>query len=324
MGRFYAMDRDNRWERVKEAAEILINGSSTIFNDPIAEVESRYSLGETDEFLVPFMVEKGATIKDNDVVIFFNFRADRAREMTTFLTQPNFDRFDIRPPKLAYYVSMNVYDEKFNLAAAFPPERPKNILGEVLSNYGLTQLRIAETEKYAHVTYFFNGGEETPFKNEERVLIQSPKDVKTYDQKPEMSAYIVTEELLSRIDSDKYDFIVVNYANCDMVGHTGVYEAAVKAVEVVDLCVGRVVDKVIAKGGAALIISDHGNSEQMLDKYGKPHTAHTTNSVPCILVTPLKDKFILKNGKLADVAPSILKIMGIPKPNEMSGEEIIF
>ncbi len=324
-GRFYAMDRDKRWDRIYEAYKVIVNGESDIYSDAVAEIQNRYSKNETDEFIKPFLVNKNGVIKDNDVVIFFNFRADRAREFTRALNEKGFDKFDVsNRPLLSYYVTMTLYDEGFDFPVAFPPEKLKNILTEVLSNRGMKILKIAETEKYAHVTYFFNGGEETPFKNEDRVLIPSPKDVKTYDLKPEMSAFLITEEVLKRIDSDKYDFIVLNFANCDMVGHTGVYEAAIKAVETVDICVGKIYKKIMSKGGAILLISDHGNCEEMVDKNGKPHTAHTTNPVPFIFISSLKDKICTKDGILGDIAPTILKIAGVPKPVEMTGKELLY
>jgi 2,3-bisphosphoglycerate-independent phosphoglycerate mutase len=324
MGRFYAMDRDKRWERIEKAYNVIVKGEGNVIPDPVNELKKRYNNGETDEFIKPFLVNRSGTIKDNDVVIFFNFRADRARELTLALTDDNFSYFNIaNRPKLSHYVTMTLYDESFPYPIAFPPEKLKNILGEVIANKGYKQLRIAETEKYAHVTYFFNGGEEQPFPNEDRVLIPSPKEVKTYDLKPEMSAYLVTDEVLRRIDSDKYDFIVLNYANPDMVGHTGVYEAAVKAIETVDICSGKVAKKILDKGGAVILISDHGNSEQMRDKYGNPHTAHTSNPVPFIFISNLNKKIPVKDGILADVAPTILGLMGIKKPIEMTGKDLL-
>ena len=323
-GRFYAMDRDKRWDRIFKAYDVIVNGKGNIYSNIVEEIKNRYNNNETDEFIKPFLVNKNGIIKENDAVIFYNFRADRARELTTALTSLNFKEFDIsNRPVISYYATMTLYDEAFNLPVAFPPEKLKNILTEVLSDRNYKILKIAETEKYAHVTYFFNGGEETPFKNEERVLIPSPKDVKTYDLKPEMSAFLVTEEVLKRIDSDKYDFIVLNFANCDMVGHTGVYNAAVKAVESVDKCVGKIYKKVSEKGGVILLISDHGNCEEMVDKNGKPHTAHTTNPVPFIFISSLKHKINTENGILADIAPTILKIFGIRKPAEMTGKILI-
>ncbi len=324
MGRFYAMDRDKRWERIEKAYNVLVKGENLTEKTPVEELESRYLQGETDEFVQPFLTDEKGIIKEKDSVIFFNFRADRARELSIALNDKNFNKFDIsNRPEISYYATMTQYDETFDFPVAFPQEKLKNILGEIISLKNFKQLRIAETEKYAHVTYFFNGGDEKPFKGEDRVLIPSPKEVKTYDLKPEMSAYLVTDEVLKRIDSDKYEFIVLNFANPDMVGHTGIYEAAVKAVETVDTCVGKIVDKVLEQGGAVLLISDHGNCEQMRDENGSPHTAHTTNPVPFIFISKLNNKVTLKEGILADIAPTVLSLMGIPKPFEMTGKELI-
>jgi 2,3-bisphosphoglycerate-independent phosphoglycerate mutase len=258
-------------------------------------------------------------------VIFFNFRSDRAREITRALTFEPFDGFERqRLPKLADYVCKTEYDATFGLAIAFEQQALTNLLGGVLSAAGLTQLRIAETEKYAHVTFFFNGGVETPFPNEERALIPSPKEVATYDLKPEMSAYAVADELIARLDQDRYDVVILNFANCDMVGHTGILPAAIKAVETVDVCAGRVVEKVRALGGTVLITADHGNAEQMVDEKGEPHTAHTTNPVWLVLVDDRRKEAVLKaGGKLADIAPTMLKLLGLPQPTEMTGESLL-
>ncbi len=324
MGRFYAMDRDRRWERIEKAYKVIVNGEGREIKNFIEEVAKRYEKGETDEFIVPFIVDKNGTIQDNDVVIFYNFRADRARELTRALMEDNFSNFNIKNrPKISYFCTMTMYDKDFPFPIIFPPEKYKNILGEVISNYKLRQLRIAETEKYAHVTYFFNCGREKPFENEDRVLIPSPQEVKTYDQKPEMSAYLVTDEVLRRIDNNIYDFIVLNYANLDMVGHTGVLEATIKAFEALDKCVEKVVKKVLEKNGIIFFMSDHGNSELMVDEHGNPHTAHTTNKVPFIFISNTVKPKEIKDGKLADVAPTILKVMGIPIPNEMDGANLI-
>jgi 2,3-bisphosphoglycerate-independent phosphoglycerate mutase len=324
MGRFYAMDRDKRWERIEKAYNVLVKGEGKIFKDPVEEIRIRYESGETDEFIKPFLVNKNAVIKDNDSVIFFNFRADRARELSNALNDKDFDKFSVKErPQIGYFATMTLYDETFDFPVAFPPEKLKNILGEIISKKGLNQLRIAETEKYAHVTYFFNGGDENPFPKEDRVLIPSPKEIKTYDLKPEMSAFLVTDEVLRRIDSGKYDFIVLNFANPDMVGHTGVYDAAIKAIETVDICAGKVVAKVLEKGGAVILMSDHGNSEQMADSNGNPHTAHTLNPVPFIFIANISEKITVKNGILSDVAPTVLSVMGISKPIEMTGKELI-
>ena len=328
-GRFYAMDRDTRWDRTEQAYQLYTQGSGLCETDPVAAVRSAYTRGETDEFVKPIaLTDKQGNpltrLQDGDAVIFFNFRADRARQITRALTQNDFDGF-ARPGRIALsdYVCMALYEEQFDLPVAFPPERLKNILGQVVSNRRLHQLRIAETEKYAHVTYFFNGGEETPFDNEDRCLVPSPRDIPTYDHKPEMSAFKVTEEVLQRIASDKYDLIILNFANMDMVGHTGIIEAAVKAVETVDQCVGRIVDAVRAKAGAILITADHGNAETMREENGKSHTAHTTNPVPLILVDDSRKDVTLAEGILADIAPTILSLMDVPKPEEMTGQSLI-
>ncbi|HLO27387.1 MAG TPA: 2,3-bisphosphoglycerate-independent phosphoglycerate mutase, partial [Geobacteraceae bacterium] len=289
IGRYYAMDRDNRWERVEKAYAAMVYGEGAPFVSAGTAIEKSYLDGVTDEFVVPSVVAEGGVavgrVKDGDGFIFFNFRSDRAREITRTFTDSAFSGFERKAwPRLASYVCMTTYDETFGLPVAFGPEGLKNILGDVLSKAGLTQLRIAETEKYAHVTFFFNGGSEVPFPSEERVLIPSPKDVATYDLKPEMSAYPVTDELLKRLDEDKYDVVVLNFANADMVGHTGILPAAVRAIEVVDACVGRLVEKVRAKGGQVIITADHGNAESMVDENGGPHTAHTTKRAPLILV----------------------------------------
>ncbi len=324
-GRFYAMDRDKRWERVKKAYDALVNGEGVKATTAISAIESSYQQEVFDEFVEPTLICNGeepiATIKNNDSVIFFNFRPDRAREITRALVDPEFDGFETKKLNL-YFVCMTQYDEKIpNVNVAFKPTTLKNTFGEYISNKGYTQLRIAETEKYAHVTFFFNGGEEKQYPGEDRILVQSPK-VETYDMKPEMSAYEVTEKVVDAINSEKYDCIILNYANPDMVGHTGNLDAAVKAIETIDECLGKVVEAVEAKGGVLLITADHGNAEQMIDyKTGEPHTAHTTNPVPLILVG--MDNVKLKQGKLADLAPTMLDIMGLEKPEEMTGESII-
>ena len=329
-GRYYAMDRDKRWDRIKRAWDALVRGEGPRAPSAADAVEAAYAEGQTDEFVVPRVITDAsgrpvATVRDGDAVIFFNFRADRARQLTRAFTQPDFDGFEVDGrPELAYFATFTLYDETFGLPVAFPPEHLRNIFGEVVSAAGLRQLRIAETEKYAHVTYFFNGGEETPFPGEDRVLIPSPREVATYDQKPEMSAFGVRDRLLQEIDRDVYDLVVVNFANLDMVGHTGIYEAAVKAVEAVDACVGAVVEAFTAKGYACLITGDHGNAEEMWDEAaGQPHTAHTTNRVPCILVDPRNPGLRLRSdGILADVAPTLLAIMGLPQPAEMTGRPL--
>lgn len=324
-GRFYAMDRDNRWDRIEQAFKAVVAGEGVMETDPVQAIKNAYAAGETDEFIKPAVIRSGdemaaGRIKDGDGIIFFNFRADRARELVRALTEPGFSEFDVSSrPKITDLVTMTMYDASFNLPVAFPPETLVNILGEEVSRAGLKQLRIAETEKYAHVTYFFNGGREEPFEGEDRVLIPSPREVRTYDEKPEMSAFEVTEELLKRIESGKYSLIVVNYANGDMVGHTGIMDAAVKACTVVDECVGRVVDAWTRQGGAALVTADHGNAEIMLDDHGNPVTAHSTSPVPLYLVDDKRKYGSLEMGKLADVAPTILEIMGLKIPAEMTG-----
>lgn len=323
-GRFYAMDRDTRWDRTESAYRLYTLAEGRRSSDAVSAVKEAYGNGETDEFIKPVCLNHDAVIKDNDAVIFFNFRADRARQMTRAMNIPDFDGF-VRPvvPKLSSYVCMTRYDEKFGLPVAFPPEVPTGILGEVLSLNGLKQLRIAETEKYAHVTYFFNGGEEKPFPGEDRVLIPSPRDVKTYDLKPEMSARLVADELMKRLGEGVYDFCAVNFANMDMVGHTGIVEAAVKAAETVDSCVGDIADIVGRMGGTLIITADHGNAEKMTDDEGSPHTAHTLNPVPFVLVDDNRKGLRLKNGRLCDIAPTVLDLMGMKKPSEMTGESLV-
>ena len=325
-GRFYSMDRDKRWERVKKSYDMLVNGIGNKATSAIAAIENSYQKEVFDEFVEPTIIcneeEPVAKIEKNDSVIFFNFRPDRAREITRTLVDKEFEAFETKKDLNLYYVCFTQYDEEMpNVKIAFKPTALKNTFGEYISNKGLTQLRIAETEKYAHVTFFFNGGEEKQYKGEDRILIPSPK-VETYDMKPEMSAYEVTEKVVNAINSKKYDCIILNYANPDMVGHTGNLEAAIKALEAIDECVGKVVDAVQKNNGTLLITADHGNIEQMIDyKTGEPHTAHTTNPVPLILVG--KDDVKLKSGKLADLAPTMLDIMGLEKPEEMTGESLI-
>lgn len=328
-GRYYAMDRDKRWERVQKAYEAMVLGEGIRKYSPAEAVSQSYENGRTDEFVLPAVMLEVKTnrpvglIKDGDAVIFCNFRSDRAREITQALTDPAFDGFRRRGlPRLSSFTCLTMYDETFGLPAAFPPVRLTNILGEVLSRDGVRQLRIAETEKYAHVTFFFNGGEEPPFPLEDRVLVPSPRDIATYDQKPAMSAREITEELVGRILSRQYGFILVNYANPDMVGHTGVFDAAVKAVEVLDECLGRVIRAAEETGMAVVITADHGNIERMKDEVTKqPHTAHTTDPVPFILLR--KGVRLRDSGMLADVAPTVLHIMGMPKPEEMTGQSLM-
>lgn len=329
MGRYYAMDRDNRWERVEKAYNAIVHGLGELSVASKDAIEQSYASKIFDEFVVPTVVcEQGAPVGqllDGDGFIFFNFRSDRAREITRAIALDEFDGFQRRNrPKLAGYVCLTEYDATFGLPIAFASSEPVNILGGVLADAGLKQLRIAETEKYAHVTFFFNGGVETPFAGEDRALIPSPKDVATYDLKPEMSAYQVTDKLLKLLDQDVYDVIILNFANCDMVGHTGIEAAAVKAVEAVDACAGRVVEKVRELGGAVLITADHGNAEQMSDENGEPFTAHTTNPVWLVLVDDSrKGARLREGGRLADIAPTMLKMLGIEQPMEMAGESLL-
>ena len=327
-GRFYAMDRDKRWQRIQKCYDTLVNGKGIKAGSPIKAIEDSYQKEVFDEFVEPTVICNGdepiAKIAKNDSVIFFNFRPDRAREITRTLVDPEFKEFETKKDLNLYFVCFTSYDETMpNVHIAFKKEQLKNTFGEYISDLGYTQLRIAETEKYAHVTFFFNGGEEKLFKGEDRILVPSPK-VETYDQKPEMSAYEVTEKVIEAIKQDKYDNIILNYANPDMVGHTGSLEAAIKAVETIDECVGKVVKLVEEKKGNILITADHGNAEQMIDhKTGEPHTAHTTNPVPLILVTS-NDKLKLKSGgKLADLAPTMLDLMNLKKPVEMTGNSLL-
>jgi 2,3-bisphosphoglycerate-independent phosphoglycerate mutase len=328
-GRYYAMDRDTRWDRTEQAYRLLTMGEGRPARDPVAAVREAYERGESDEFVKPIVItgknnQPRTLVRDGDVIIFFNFRADRARQLTRAFTDPEFKGFQRTVfPRLGGYVCMTLYDESFDLPMAFPPEHLDAILGETVSEDGLHQLRIAETEKYAHVTYFFNGGEERPFANEDRCLIPSPRDIPTYDHKPEMSAEGVTEEVLKRIASDRYDLIVLNFANMDMVGHTGVIQAAVKACETVDRCLGRIVEAVLGKGGAVLITADHGNAETMLTPEGKIFTAHTTNPVPLILIDEDHRRVHLREGRLGDIAPTILQLMGLTQPKQMTGQTLI-
>ena len=320
MGRYYAMDRDKRWDRVEQAYDAMVYGESAHFNPvPVAAVKDSYAAGITDEFVEPVVCDTEGTISDNDSVIFFNFRPDRAREITRTLVDPDFDGFT-RQYFPVTFVCNTEYDATMpHVEVAFPRVCVSNGLGEYLSQMGMTQLRIAETEKYAHVTFFFNGGSETVFPGEDRVLIPSPK-VATYDLQPEMSAPEVCEKCVERIESGAYDVIILNFANCDMVGHTGVFDAAVKAVETGDECVGKVVDATLKMGGIAMITADHGNAEQMTEPDGSPMTAHTTNPVPFILCGAGTE---LRKGRLADIAPTILDVMGLACPEDMDGKTLI-
>ena len=322
-GRYYAMDRDNRWERVKLAYDAIVNGEGNKDPDPVAVMQKSYGAGVTDEFIVPTVVTEGAGIKAGDSVIFFNFRPDRARELTRALVDPDFAGFEREKGFFPLtYICMTQYDATMpNVEVAYRPESLTNTLVEYLSRLGKTQLRIAETEKYAHVTFFFNGGVEAPYEGEDRVLIPSPK-VATYDLQPEMSAYAVTDEAVRRIESGRYDVIILNYANCDMVGHTGVFEAAVKAVEAVDTCLGRLLAALEKAGGRAFLTADHGNADQMADENGAPFTAHTTNPVPFVAIG-FGDVTLRSGGRLADIAPTMLQAMGLPQPEEMTGRSLL-
>ncbi|MEE1184339.1 MAG: 2,3-bisphosphoglycerate-independent phosphoglycerate mutase [Paludibacteraceae bacterium] len=323
IGRYYAMDRDKRWERVKEAYDLLVNGVGAEVTDMVQAVQDSYNAGVTDEFIKPIKnAAVDARIQEGDVVIFFNYRNDRAKELTIVLTQQDMPEAGMKTiPGLQYYC-MTPYDASFTgVHILFDKENVQNTLGEYLSNNGKSQLHIAETEKYAHVTFFFNGGRETPYQGEERILINSPK-VATYDLKPEMSAYEVKDALVEAIGTQKFDFIVVNYANGDMVGHTGVYEAIEKAVVAVDACVNATVEAAKANGYEVIIIADHGNADNAVNSDDTPNTAHSLNPVPCVYVTENKDAKIA-DGILADVAPTILHIMGMEQPAEMSGKNLI-
>jgi len=325
-GRYYAMDRDKRWDRTKKAYDAMVLGVGDESNNPLLAVEKSYSEEITDEFFIPTVIKEDsipiATIDTSDSVIFFNFRSDRPRQLTRAIVDRDFDGFKREKKVDTFFVTMTQYDETIgNVHVAYRNELPINTLGEYISNNGLYQLRIAETEKYAHVTFFFNGGIETPFTNEDRALIPSPK-VSTYDLKPEMSAIEVKEEALNRLNMDKYDLIILNFANPDMVGHTGVVSATVKAIETVDSCLGEIIELLLEKGGKALITSDHGNAEMLInEKDNSPITSHTSNKVPLILIG---DKSLrLKEGKLADLAPTILELMGLEQPKEMTGHSLM-
>ncbi len=323
-GRYWTMDRDNRWERVEKGYLALTEGIGQHADSSREAIESAYAADQTDEFVEPWVIGQSGSLDDGDGVIFFNFRSDRAREMTRALTRNDFDGFSrSKEPQLVDYVCLTEYDESFDLAVAFPSETYPDILAEVVSNAGFKQLRIAETEKYAHVTFFFNGGVEQPWPGEDRALIPSPKDVATYDQKPSMSAVAVTDEVVRRVEAEEYQLIVLNFANCDMVGHTGILAAAIEAVETVDSCLGRVVDAVIKAGGKLLITADHGNCEQMVDANGRPHTAHTTNPVQFIFVDPDRKDQSLRDGILADLAPTILELLSLEKPSAMTGQSLL-
>ena len=325
-GRFYGMDRDKRWNRIQKAYNAMVFGEGNKSTQVINAIESSYQKEVFDEFVEPTVITNGekpvATIEDGDSVIFFNFRPDRAREITRAIVDKEFKEFETKKMN-TYFVCFTNYDETMpNVHIAFKKEMIKNTLGEIVSKNGGKQLRIAETEKYAHVTFFFNGGEEKQYEGEDRILVPSPK-VETYDMKPEMSAYEVTQKVVEAINSEKYNCIILNYANPDMVGHTGSLSAAIKAVEAVDECVGKVITAIESQKANLIITADHGNAEQMIDyKTGEPHTAHTTNLVPLILISE-RENVKLREGKLADIAPTLLELMGLEKPKEMTGESLI-
>jgi 2,3-bisphosphoglycerate-independent phosphoglycerate mutase len=329
-GRYYAMDRDQRWERVELAFKALVDAAGETAPDAATAVKQSYAAGKSDEFVLPTVLAGYPGMRDGDGVVMANFRADRAREILLALLDPEFDGFQrARTVKFAAALGMCEYSERLNrfLTTMYPPQPLTHMMGEIVAEAGLKQLRIAETEKYAHVTFFFNGGEEKEFPGETRILVPSPK-VATYDLKPEMSAFEVTDKLVAAVRSGEFDFVVVNYANTDMVGHTGDFEAARKAVETVDTCLGRLAEAVEAQGGALIITADHGNAEMMLDpETGQPHTAHTTNRVPVMLVggkeAGRNAPLALNDGRLADVAPTLLELLGLPQPKEMTGHTLI-
>ena len=328
MGRYYAMDRDSRWSRIQKAYDAMVLGTGDLARSPMKALTRSYEAGVTDEFMHPaVIVDRGgdpvAHVRDRDSLIFYNFRADRARQLTRAFTEKGFSHFSRRrTPQLSSFVCMTCYDEKLDLPVAFGPVRLTHLLGETLSRGGIRQLRIAETEKYAHVTYFFNGGNENVYPGEERVLIPSPKHVATYDQTPQMSATEVTEEAVARIKMGLYDFVLINYANPDMVGHTGIMSAAMKAVDAVDACLARIVGEVRKEGGVVILTADHGNLEQMIDyETAQPHTSHTTHPVPLVIVR--KGLKLRPRGTLADVAPTVFHLMHIQPPAEMTGRSLI-
>jgi 2,3-bisphosphoglycerate-independent phosphoglycerate mutase len=323
IGRYFAMDRDRRWERIKKAYDLLTNGKGALTKDIIAEVKKNYGEGKTDEFMPPIKYEKAdqGVIKEGDAVFFANFRTDRPRQLTSALTQSDLPEYDMLKMDL-YYLTMTEYDESFQgIHVLFDKDKLSNTLGEVISRQGLKQLRIAETEKYPHVTFFFSGGREEKFENEHRILVNSPK-VATYDLQPEMSAYELTDKLMAFIQEQAPDFIALNYANADMVGHTGVFEAAVKSAETLDDCLSRLIPHALQHEYVILIIADHGNSDIMINPDGTPHTSHTMNPVPIILLNPEDKNSKIESGKLADVAPTILNLMGLPVPPDMTGQNL--
>ncbi len=325
-GRFYAMDRDKRWDRVSVAWNLLLHGRGEPAPDPASALRAAYVSGQTDEFITPRVVlpQNEAAVRPGDGIFFFNFRADRARELAHAFLDKSFDAFERgEVPELAGFSSMVSYDATLHCPVAFEKDNLPQTLGEVLSREGMRQLRIAETEKYAHVTYFFNGGREQPFDGEDRILVDSPRDVPTYDLKPAMSALEVTDRLTDAWNSGMYDFLVCNLANPDMIGHTGVLDAAIAACEVVDACVTRIESAVAASGGRLIITADHGNAEQMLDAEGKPQTAHTMNRTPLIVLEGGKSRALLDNGRLSDIAPTVLDLYGVPRPQVMTGRPLL-
>ena len=322
VGRYYAMDRDNRWDRVEKAYAAFVYGEGEKFADPIAAIQASYDKDVTDEFVLPCITCEGGRVQAGDTIVFTNFRPDRAREITRAFADDAFTGFERKLGRIpVQYVCMAQYDATMpNVEVAYPPVPLTNVLGEYVAAHGKTQLRIAETEKYAHVTFFFNGGREAPFEGEDRCVIPSPK-VATYDLQPEMSAYLVADECKKRIESGKYDMIILNFANCDMVGHTGIFDAAVKAVEAVDKAAGEVIDAVVAAGGAVLLTADHGNADKMYEPDGEPFTAHTTNPVPLLAIN-CGDVKLREGGVLADLAPTLLQLMELPQPEEMTGKSL--
>ena len=322
VGRYYAMDRDNRWDRVEKAYAAFVYGEGEKFADPIAAIQASYDKDVTDEFVLPCITCEGGRVQAGDTIVFTNFRPDRAREITRAFADDAFTGFERKLGRIpVQYVCMAQYDATMpNVEVAYPPVPLTNVLGEYVAAHGKTQLRIAETEKYAHVTFFFNGGREAPFEGEDRCVIPSPK-VATYDLQPEMSAYLVADECKKRIESGKYDMIILNFANCDMVGHTGIFDAAVKAVEAVDKAAGEVIDAAVAAGGAVLLTADHGNADKMYEPDGEPFTAHTTNPVPLLAIN-CGDVKLREGGVLADLAPTLLQLMELPQPEEMTGKSL--
>jgi len=326
IGRYYAMDRDKRWQRTQVAYDLMCAGKGEISDSLVETIKTHYDKNNTDEFMEP-IIKRGigpqaGLIESGDSVIFFNFRADRARQLCRSLTEENFDFFPRQPKAIVHLVSMTLFDVDIQAEVAFPQQKLDQIFPQIVSEHGLRQLKMAETEKYPHVTFFFNGGVEKSYAGEDRVMIPSPQ-VATYDLKPEMSAFEVTEEVVKRIESGAYDVIILNYANCDMVGHTGVYEAAVKAVETVDTCIGRVVEATLSNGGLVMLTADHGNADIMKEPDGKPFTAHTTSPVPFVLIADGIDVKLRDGGVLADVAPTMLEFLGLEKPPPMSGVSLI-